>query len=163
MSTPSARGPAPARSALPVLQIRNWPARQQPYLAGTFALAILLLGLGISWSTSHSLSGVIAIVTLFVASWRMWVPVRFELDARGIQQTLWRWRKFIPWSAIVAHQADSDGVLLTRRPHDAPGSCLDGLYIYGDNRPASLRDLVHFYTRHAEGDLDITRSASILP
>ncbi len=143
---------------LPVLQLTDWPLRDD-------ATQVVVASIGISgfaaliglWSGKPWLAAAAAGV-LFLAAWRLWLPVRFELDVRGVQWSLFRLRRFIPWDNIADAREDEQGVLLLGNRWPWPWSALRGLYIAGHGRRDELLAVVRFYIRRDRPDDELTET-----
>ncbi|HEX5102729.1 MAG TPA: hypothetical protein VFV87_02900 [Pirellulaceae bacterium] len=124
----------------------DWPLRQRP---GGSLLALALAG-GVSWLVGWAAGrwevGAIAAAALAFTLWQIWLPVRYEIDGRGIAQLYFgRWRRRIPWSAIRQYEVRSDGVLLVPDAAVTPLSPLRGLYLHwGAHREEVLANLEYY-------------------
>ena len=135
----------PTHELLPVLQLQTWVPANEPLhvmIGGGASLAFLWLvqrSAGQTWIT------VLAGVALAAAIWRMWLPINFELDARGIQQIVLGRRRFWPWSTFARYEVDPQGVALIRDPRDYPLARAKGLYISAVSEHVELVQLVDLY------------------
>ena len=124
----------------------NWPLRQQPITSlAALALATAASCL-VGWAATHWAVGAIAATALAITLWRTWLPVRYEIGGGGVTQVLFgRWRRRIPWTAIVQFQVLTDGVLLLPDAAVTPLSPLRGLYLpWGRQRDAVLANLDYY-------------------
>jgi hypothetical protein len=146
----SARQPREAglriRVAPEEVTLDTWPLRQRP----VSSLAVVASGIAVSWlvgwAANHWAVGAIAAAALAITLWRAWLPVRYEIGGGGITQVLFgRWRRRIPWTAILQFQVLTDGVLLLPDASVTPLSALRGLYLpWGRHRDAVLANLDYY-------------------
>ena len=135
----------PPHELLPVLQLTSWVPANEPLpvmIGGAASLAFLWFvqrTAGQTWIT------VLAAVALAAALWRMWLPIDFELDARGIQQIVLGRRRFWPWSHFARYEVDPQGVALIRDPRAYPLARAKGLYISAAREHVELVQLVDLY------------------
>lgn len=130
---------------LPVMQLNTWVPASEPLhmlVGGSAVLAFL-------WFVQRTTDNVwITIVTtccLAVAQWRLWLPIGFELDARGVQQIVMGRRKFWPWAEFARYEVDPQGVALIRDPRDYPLARAKGVYISTARRHMELVYVVDAY------------------
>jgi hypothetical protein len=130
---------------LPVLQLRNWTLVDHPSAGALLILLVIFSVAATMWFSGSVALSASCLVALVLALWRMWLPVRFELDSRGVQQILWGRRHFFPWSCIDHFQVDRRGVLLVPRREASRVPLASTLYIGGGGHQAELCHLVSFY------------------
>jgi len=130
---------------LPVLQITNWPLRQQKRFVFVVAISILAIAILVGTVLHHWSFGALTFLALTLVTWRMWTPVRFKLDSRGIHQTVWLRRYRMPWSKIARYIPDPNGVLILHQSDAYPLSALRGTYIFGNNESEDVVRLLEFY------------------
>ena len=72
----------------PSLQIVNWPLRDDGIRG--WLMVVLLVGVAaVAGEVAHSVPmGSVAFVALATAAWRLWIPVRFEFNTKGITETV---------------------------------------------------------------------------
>ncbi len=93
----------------------------------------------VRWSTGRTDLAFLALAALALAMWRFFVPVTFELNAQGIEQSVLRWRRRIPWDAVGRYEVCSAGVLLLPHADRRPMDSLSGLYLaWGGRREEVL-------------------------
>ena len=145
---------------LPFLQLVCWPARDQPAWAMLVAGGCVGVGCLVQQATARWEWGVAA-GGLFVAlAWRTWIPVRFELDVRGIRWGVWRMRNHLPWEHIASSHRGRQGVVVEA----AVGPW--ALYL-GNHRADELERVVRFYqqlpTTEGEGTTPTGDDSTIAP
>jgi hypothetical protein len=122
------------RVAPPDVTIDDWPLRDRPLassLVMTIAAAIVWLAV---WATGSVAAGILAGVSMAIITWRTWLPARYEIGGSGITQSVWGWRRRIPWSAIRRCEIRNDGVLLLPDEIPTPLGPLRGLYLHWGGR-----------------------------
>jgi hypothetical protein len=129
----------------------DWPLRQRP-VASFVALAIAG---GASWLvgalTNNGAVGLGVAAVLAVTLWRTWLPVRYEIGSGGIVQRVWRWRRRIPWTAILRYEVKGDGVLLLPDAAATPISALRGLYLHWIDRKVEVLANLDYYLQGWQG------------
>jgi hypothetical protein len=117
-AAPKAHSVSPRPLNLPIkvappLIWRSWPlvdegTQHWPVLGATLAVAAISgLALG-----SYMLFGCV-LALQWLALWRLWLPVEYELDERGIRQTVLGRSVRVPWSAIRSCQILPEGIFLS--------------------------------------------------
>ncbi len=122
-------------------------------MRGSFAL-VLIVSLAVGWTSRSPWLGLLAVVALLLSLWRLWLPVRFEFDARGVQQIVFQRRRFIPWSAIARYEINPRGVLLLNHSQAFPLTALRGLYVAarGDQHCELVRLIDYYAPCSRQGD-----------
>ena len=132
------------------MRLRSWPLVEGgPPTWRVGALAVIVATLvGTTTGSVGLTSG--AVLLLALAVWRFWVPVEYELGARGILQEVLGRQQRIPWRAIGRFTVCRDGVFLAR--DDGPLEAFRGLYLpWGAHREDVLA-LVNHYLVPGERD-----------
>ena len=128
------------------VRLTDWPLRQRPF--SSFVALALVGGASwlVGWAAQRWEVGAVAALVMAVTLWRTWLPVRYEIGGGGIVQVLFgRWRRRIPWTAILQYEIRSDGVLLLPDAVSTPLSPLRGLYLHwGDQREELLANLDYY-------------------
>jgi hypothetical protein len=124
------------------LSLIDWPLVQQPLSS---AVALFLAG-GASglagWAARSWIVTAFVAVLMCVALVRTLLPIRYTLGGGGIVQSLWRWRRRIPWTAIRDWELHADGVLLLPEAVQSPLRPLRGVYLHwGQYKAAVLAHL----------------------
>jgi len=133
------------RTAPEEVTIEDWPLRQRP--VGSLLAIALAAGLAwlAGWATENWEIGALVAVALAVTLWRTWLPIRYELSGSGILQSVFGWRRRIPWAAVQEVELRSDGVLFSPDPMVAPLTPLRGLYLHwGQQRDAVVTHLEYY-------------------
>ncbi len=134
-------------------RFRVWLLRQQPISSclalGTFVVAGAITAI----LSDSSFSGCLVILTLLAASWQIWLPMRYDLNGRGIQRTVLRHATRVRWAEIQACEVRRTGVqLVTSRDRTLLGFSR-GLHIsFGSHRNELMGLLDHYVTRPRHGE-----------
>lgn len=128
------------------IRVVNWPLRD-----GGLQAWLMLLGLGgaaaaAGWLAGSGMMGGLCFVAMLLAAWRLWIPVTYELGAKGIiQEVLGRARQ-IPWAQLVNYEEHPLGIslLLDDTPALAP---MHSLFIYWSGQREELLKVIEFYTQ----------------
>jgi len=124
---------------------RSWPLTERPGRTGLVLLALLAATLLVRLMTGRMLLALLALAALVTALWRYFLPVEFELDDHGVEQSLLGWRRQVPWSAIGRYEVCRAGVLLVPTNDHTPMSAFAGLFLpFADNRDAVLLRLRYY-------------------
>ena len=137
--------PTAQARTLPVLQITNWPLRQQKRFVFFVALTITAVAILTATAMHSRLVGALTFLALILVTWRMWIPVRFKLNSRGIHQTVWLRRARLPWSRVARYVVDPNGVLLLHQKDAFPLSALRGIYIRSHEKREELLNILETY------------------
>ena len=133
-----------------------WPLAQRP-LGSLFAIGLVALA---SWLVARGSgnwwAGAIVAVGLMVASWRLWLPVRYILASGGIVQSILGRRRRIPWSAIRLYEVHRTGVMLLPDVQVTPLSPLRGLFLPWCGQQALLLANLDYYLGSWNGEVSET-------
>ena len=81
------------------------------------------------------------------AAWRLWIPVRFEFNAKGITETVFGRRRRIPWTDFARYEVRRGGVLLLADSEPSVLAPFRGLFVrWRDQRDKLLETLDFFLT-----------------
>ncbi len=80
-----------------------------------------------------------------VATWSIWLPMKYEIGPQGVTQHLLGKARRVPWSAIGRIERRPGGVILLRDYQPQPLDSLRGLYLpFGKQKPDIL-SICEFY------------------
>jgi len=140
MSTGSTRRAPTLRPEPPVpIQWRSWPVRE-----GVVGASLVFLGLVAAWALVRWITGqmhlaLLAMAALGLSLWRFFLPVTFELNAQGVEQSLLGRRRCTAWEAIGRYEVCKSGVLLLPHRDRCPIDVFRGLYLpWGSHREEVL-------------------------
>ena len=134
--SPSPMWPTRATPEDIITAVVNWPLRDGDlfsWLACLLAIGCMVLVWGVS---GDGLITILSGISLAVALWRTYLPVRWEIGLSGITQVVLGYKRRIPWIAIAKYEKQDDGVWLFA---DRSASSLRGVFIaYGENKEVIL-------------------------
>lgn len=127
---PSPASVAPA--APPAVAWRSWPVRSGLNQAWTVVIPVGLAATCAGLGAGEARWGVVAGALVALAMWRFFVPIDYDLDARGVSERIWGRSRRLPWNRFDFYLAGSRGVTLVRRGRWLPSRV--GLYLPFENR-----------------------------
>ena len=142
------------RSRIPPepVRITNWPIQDEgPWswlTAGGLAAVALLAG---AVSTSL-LMGIAVFVALALSVWRLWVPVTFEFNSRGVTQDCWGRRRRIPWIDVAHYEVLSSGVLLSADRNRVPLAPLRSICVQWHGQRNELLNVLEFFVSEEQAE-----------
>jgi len=123
----------------------HWPLRDRGPQVWLVGLGIAGVGVVASAISGYSMMGAVCSFTLVLSSWRLWLPVTFELGTKGITQStlvfLWR----IPWHCFARYETRHGGVWLLNDAKPAPFSTLRGTYVPWSDQAVQVRAVLDFF------------------
>lgn len=132
----------------PVLRWRIWPAVDRWYY-GLAALLAWLVATYTIWDiTDRWYLALPAGAVLFVAAWRFFLPVYYELNRDGVTHSVFGWRRCIPWNEIRRYEADRQGVWLSPFSDACPWDVFQGHYLPWGERGDEVLERIHYYLQH---------------
>ena len=136
--------------APPPVQLVNWPLRDgglRVWLWLVMLVGAAVVSGGLSRSTSM---GAAIFAILIACSWRLWVPVQFEIGSKGITQTVLGHRSRIPWSAIARCDLRQSGVLFLADTAPSAFGVFRGTYVAWNGQREALLNVVEFFLKPGE-------------
>jgi hypothetical protein len=131
--------------------IESWPLRERPLENWSFLALAGGAGALVGWTSGSETLGWIAAFVLILTLWRVWIPVTWEFNARGMLERKFGRKRRIAWSAIRRCEVYRRGVLLLPDAVVNSLAPLRGVYVpWGDQRPALLASL-EYYLHPAAG------------
>jgi hypothetical protein len=127
---------------------RSWPVvdewRRTWLIAATVALISLVIGI----ATGRFDLALLALGVQAAVLWRLWLPIHYEINARGIEQRIFRRTVKTPWTAIRRHELRRDGVLIFREADARPFDAWRGVYLpWSRNQAAVIASLARIIHR----------------
>ena len=111
------------------LHWRSWPLVDQSRWSWLVVFGIVAVG-GLVWYLGGGwLLAVAAIGGLAAVLWQFLLPIRYEIDARGLRRRALRRSRLIPWHAVRAYQLRPTGVVLYRRDDPTTVDLLRSLFV----------------------------------
>ena len=130
------------------VRLAQWPLRHEPRTACSILLVSLGIGLLTTTVTESPLLGLSCLLVLWIAAWRFWIPIHYELGPAGItQRVLWQ-QVLIPWSYFVRFEENGDFVVLMRDTELNPWTSIRAVHLYVKNERESVLAVFNYYLRH---------------
>jgi hypothetical protein len=141
------------------LRVVSWPLRDDWRRSCGLLLVILLVtALGGTLTGSFAMAALTLTIAL-TASWRLWIPVTFELSSQGIRRSVLGISRRIAWTQIGRSEPLLRGVLLLADAELTPLSTLRGLYIpCTREREELLESIDYFLARKRRISMSTTRT-----
>ncbi len=96
----------------PTVAWTYYPTLQQRRTALAVLGLLLAVGLLVAWITGKWYLGAMATLAGVVSTWRLYVPIRYELNNQGVTQSVWRRRCTIDWRSVGRIELLDDGMRL---------------------------------------------------
>jgi hypothetical protein len=142
----SAANPDPQAQAVPPLAWRSWPIVDEWQQIWPVPAVLLVISASIGLVTGNYEFALLAMASTALVLWRLWLPITYEINSSGIDQTCFGRTVRTPWSAIRLCRVERDGVLLS--PDAGPLDCWRGLYVpWNQHRTAVLTSLAAHIAR----------------
>ena len=133
------------RAAPEEVTIDDWGLRDRP-LASAVAMS---LAAGASclaaWATGSFAMGASVAAALAIILWRTWLPVKYQLNGSGITQSVFRWRRRIPWTAVAGYEAGESGAFVHGGAEGASIGSLHGFLLPWGARREQVLAVLEFY------------------
>jgi hypothetical protein len=129
----------------------SWPAKQHGLAATMLVIGIVAVGFLVRWTTGEVHLAAIAVVALSVALWRFFLPVRYELNDDGVQQSVLGRHRSVPWDAVHRYEICRTGVLLLPFPDYCQMDVLRGLYLPWGGHRDEILNRIHYYLDRESG------------
>jgi hypothetical protein len=133
----------------------NWPLRDEGLRSWGLVVAAAVL-VALVWTIWQSWQfTLLTAVTLTVAAWRLWLPVKWELGLTGVTLVVLGFRRKIPWMAVAQFEIGEEGVWLfaDRDPTPQRGTFIS----YGGQRPR-ITACIEYYLGTWTAATESTRS-----
>ena len=114
-------------------------------------ILLLVLVSILTGQASESLSmGLLAGSAAFVASWRYWLPVTYEIGPYGIRQLVFKRVRRLSWRQVGRIEIRNQGIRFLPDHDPAQLANLRGLYIYHPGQEETLKHVVNYYLQSLE-------------
>lgn len=140
------------RTGPPTVYLSNWPIRDEPLRSLVIAAVEIAVAIAAAYCTGSWAMGMLVAALLLPASWTLWLPVQFELSAKGIVRSVCGWRRRIPWSEFTGYEAHSNGVFLCHHSHHQPLSVVRGLFLPSKSPQTELLAILDYYLRPRDAE-----------
>jgi len=123
-------------------------------------VGFMVLATLVAWRVSQSAPmGGVCLGVLFVASWRMWIPISFEFSSKGVSQSVFGWQRRVPWTQIARCEIRRQGVLLLADAELTPLSPLRGVFVrWNRQREEVLGAIDYFLARRRRISMSTTKT-----
>lgn len=133
--------------APPTVHLMSWPPRHEPLRTWIVAGLEIATAVIAAYSTERWAMGLLVFGLLLVASWPLWLPVRFELGAKGIFRGVLGWRRRISWTEFSRYETYTHGVFLCHHSNQQPFAAVSGLFLPSKPPHAELLPVLDYYLR----------------
>jgi hypothetical protein len=147
MSTTSSASFGKAKHSPPAIAWRVWPIRDEGRRAWLLAASVPLVGLMTFIATGRWYLALVAALLTAAALWRLWVPVGYELQPKGLLQTILGRTWLIPWKDVRRCELQSEGVVLFASAQAVPWDMLRGLYVPCGPRREEMLVVLAYYLK----------------
>jgi len=133
------------RAAPEEVTVGDWGLRDRPL--GSSVAVTLATGTSwiAAWGTGNLLAGLLVAGVLAIILLRTWLPVRYQLNGSGVGQSVFGWRRQIPWTAIQSYEVKGSGVLLLADAGQSPLGPLRGFFVPWGGHRGQVLALLDFY------------------
>ncbi len=130
---------APSAALPTVVQWRSWPLADGWRRLWPFALLISVVLMAITVSSGSFLAFALVALAFVAATRRIWLPIRYEVNSRGlVQSCLGRVRR-LDWSAVQRLELLPDGLRLLWYAEPGPFDAWRSLFVpWKDHKGAVL-------------------------
>lgn len=125
----------------------NWPLRDDGAAAWLLVMCCGAASAAAAVVTGESRVGWVIFGLLMFTGWRLWIPVRYHLGPRGIEQYVLGRRSCIPWTEIGRYVPRKRGVVLYSLRDNGPLSILSAYYLRWAKRRDEILAVVDYYLR----------------
>ena len=125
------------------VRIVNWPLRDDGVWSWLQVVVLAAIAAFCGVVSANSGLGFLSFVALALSAWRMWVPVAFTFNSRGITQIVLRRQRRISWPQVAGYTVYPGGMLL--KAADTPLAPLRGLYVRWNGHRDELLEMVSFF------------------
>lgn len=125
-----------------------WPARDATLSFGLVLTGVGTVALLAGWLSHRAAMGGVVLVLLLLALWRLWLPVTYQLDRRGIVERVLGRSRYVSWLAITAVQLQDRGMILKADRANVPLAAIDALYIPWGGKQAEMTAMVQYFVPH---------------
>jgi hypothetical protein len=147
------------RHAPPAIQFTSWPLRDEPLRTSIILGTEIALAAVAALVSGHWGMGVLVCGLLFPASWPLWLPVTFELSAKGIVRGVLGRRRRIVWTEFARYETYPRGVFLCHYSHGQPFAAVRGLFL-PHRTPAELLPILDYFVRVRDVESNSTSTNS---
>jgi hypothetical protein len=133
----------------------SWPIRETGRRAWGLPVAILLLAALAGWISDSWIWALSTAVLMGISVWRYFVPVRFEIQPRGLVWSFWGTGRRLSWLAVRRYELDDRNALLLTTSNPAPLDYLRAARIpLTQHREQIVSLLAHYLGPPSSGNSD---------
>ena len=129
MSSVKSRGSSTSRIRQVDLRLVSWPLRDTPLSTGLVLLGCIAIGLLAGWLSQSWSMGLLAVLALMIATWKLWIPVICELGPSGVTVGVLHWRRHIAWHEVDRFESRDRGMMFYTERDQSALSALRSLYL----------------------------------
>ena len=108
--TSSSSGSYSALSQRPQFSIQCWQPRSQPLLFAGVLVLYATVVFAVYWFTRDVLITSVTVTALLLASWRLWIPIRFHIGPTGVIQSVLGQQRQLGWGYVKQIQPHRGGL-----------------------------------------------------
>jgi len=123
---------------------RSWPLRESPWRSLGVGGGLCALAVVVGMMTGSVLLGGLIALAMAIALWRFFLPVWFEINEQGVEQSLFLRRHRLPWQSIRYFRRCRAGVLLVPRGQRSEMATFHAVYVPWNG----CRDRVLLFVEH---------------
>jgi hypothetical protein len=127
------------------VRIVNWPLRDEKPIGWLTAAGMVLVAALAAQASASWIMGALVFLALATSAWRLWIPVTFDFNSKGILQTALGRRRRTAWSQIAGFQSYTGGVLLLADAERSVLSPLQGVFVAWQGQRAELLRVLEYY------------------
>jgi len=127
------------------VRITNWPLRDDGPWAMLAVTLVLAVALGVTVLSASPATGLLALLALVLAMWRLWIPVTFEFSPHGVTQVVFGRRRRIAWRSIGGYRIARRGVWLLPHASELQVAAPRSLFVRGGPQLDTLLAVLAFY------------------
>jgi hypothetical protein len=132
---------------VPEVQVRNWPLVDGGWRSVIVIVLIVITIVGAA-QISHSLPmGLLAGVAIVAAMYRFWLPARYSLRSRGVEEHFAGRVTRVPWRNVRSCEIKSRGVLLRLQRSDVGMGRDVAFFIEWHDQREDVLEAIDFYCR----------------
>jgi hypothetical protein len=139
------------RTAPEEVTVNDWGLRDRPLASSVAATVAAGTSWVAAWATGSLAAGLVVLAALAIILWRTWLPLRYQLGNSGITQSVFGWRRQIPWTAIGSYDVREGGVLLLADAVRTPLAPLRGFFLPWGSQREPVLALLDFYLPNSNG------------
>jgi hypothetical protein len=131
---PASTATAPAAAAVESVQWRSWPLVDDRRRIWPLAALVVVVLMVVASSTGSLLATGLIAAAFAAATWRIWLPIRYEVNSRGVVQLCCGRVRHVNWSMVRRVEILPHGLRLFKYAEPGPFDAWRALYVpWGDH------------------------------